>query len=146
MYTSIRTQQRLTLTSELIHNCARAYNYFEQADLSGRDTSPSICHWIAVEFETWHDSPGWALAFSRSLFETMLLPASVLQFLVLKTRRSFSRPSIHLRFGLPFVRVPIGGTLKTFLVVRSLFILITSPAHLIRCILMKLAMSDSLYD
>ncbi|GFV05124.1 prolyl 4-hydroxylase subunit alpha-1 [Trichonephila clavipes] len=34
--------------------------------------------------------------------------ASVLQILVLKTRRSFSRPSIHLRFGLPFLRMPIG--------------------------------------
>ncbi|PRD35216.1 UNVERIFIED_CONTAM: hypothetical protein NCL1_12221 [Trichonephila clavipes] len=43
------------------------------------------------------DSPGWALAFLRSLFQASLL-ASVLQFLVLKTRRSFSRPSIHLRF------------------------------------------------
>ncbi|GFW33548.1 hypothetical protein TNCV_2210832 [Trichonephila clavipes] len=54
------------------------------------------------------DSPGWALAFSRSLFQASLLPASVLQFLVLETRRSFSRPSIHLRSGLPFLRVPIG--------------------------------------
>ncbi|GFV74340.1 transposable element Tcb2 transposase [Trichonephila clavipes] len=49
----------------------------------------------------WHDSPGWALAFPRSLFQASLLPASVLQILVLKTRRSFSRPLIHLRFGLP---------------------------------------------
>ncbi|GFW39390.1 hypothetical protein TNCV_1833731 [Trichonephila clavipes] len=56
----------------------------------------------------WHDSPERALAFSRSLFQASLLPAGVLQFLVLKTRRSFSRPSIHLRFGLPFLRVPIG--------------------------------------
>ncbi|GFV06135.1 hypothetical protein TNCV_1084091 [Trichonephila clavipes] len=55
----------------------------------------------------WHDSRG-GLAFSRSLFQASLLPASVLQFLVLKTRRSFTRPSIHLRFGLPFLRVQIG--------------------------------------
>ncbi|GFW62222.1 hypothetical protein TNCV_4421111 [Trichonephila clavipes] len=41
--------------------------------------------------------------FSRSTF----LPVFS-QFLFLKTRRSFSRPSIHLRFGLPFLRVPIG--------------------------------------
>ncbi|GFS73722.1 integrase catalytic domain-containing protein [Trichonephila clavipes] len=40
--------------------------------------------------------------------QAILLPASVLQFLVLKTRSSFSRPSIHLRFGLPFLHVPIG--------------------------------------
>ncbi|GFU64540.1 hypothetical protein TNCV_304791 [Trichonephila clavipes] len=57
--------------------------------------------------EEWLDSPGWALAFSRSLFQASFLLASVFQFLVLKTR-SFSRPSIHLRFGLPFLRVPIG--------------------------------------
>ncbi|GFV41705.1 sterile alpha motif domain-containing protein 5 [Trichonephila clavipes] len=56
----------------------------------------------------WLDSPGWALAFSRSLFQASLLPARFLQFLVLKTRGSFSRLSIHLRFGLPFLRVPIG--------------------------------------
>ncbi|PRD31165.1 UNVERIFIED_CONTAM: hypothetical protein NCL1_24183 [Trichonephila clavipes] len=40
----------------------------------------------------------------------------------LKTRRSFSSPSIHLRFGLPYIRVPIWA-LKTFLVVRSSSIL-----------------------
>ncbi|GFY03290.1 hypothetical protein TNCV_1172491 [Trichonephila clavipes] len=56
----------------------------------------------------WHDSLGWALAFSRSLFQVSPLPASALQFLVLKTMISFSGPSIHLRFGLPFLRVPIG--------------------------------------
>ncbi|GFW28474.1 hypothetical protein TNCV_4641391 [Trichonephila clavipes] len=55
-----------------------------------------------------HDSPGRALAFSRSLFQANLLPASVLQFLILKTSRTFSTSSIHLRFGLPFLRVPIG--------------------------------------
>ncbi|GFU74136.1 uncharacterized protein TNCV_1642601 [Trichonephila clavipes] len=60
------------------------------------------------------DSPGWALAFSRSLFQASLLPSSVLQFLVFKTRRSFSRQPIHLRFGLPFLRVPIGWALKIF--------------------------------
>ncbi|GFX68617.1 hypothetical protein TNCV_1800301 [Trichonephila clavipes] len=40
--------------------------------------------------------------------QAILLPASVVQFLVLKTRRSFSRPSIHLRFRLHFLRVPNG--------------------------------------
>ncbi|GFV35130.1 hypothetical protein TNCV_292451 [Trichonephila clavipes] len=44
------------------------------------------------------------------LFRTSLLPARVLQFLVLRTRRSFSSPSIHLRFGLPN-----SWALKTFL-------------------------------
>ncbi|GFW96782.1 transposable element Tcb2 transposase [Trichonephila clavipes] len=48
------------------------------------------------------------------------LPASVLQFLVLKTRRSFSRSLIHLRFGMPF-----GWALETFLVVWSSSILTT---------------------
>ncbi|GFU51196.1 urease [Trichonephila clavipes] len=33
-----------------------------------------------------HDFPWWALAFSRSLFRAILLPANVLQFLVLKTK------------------------------------------------------------
>ncbi|GFX31254.1 hypothetical protein TNCV_2027551 [Trichonephila clavipes] len=59
------------------------------------------------------DSPEWALAFSRHFFQSSRLLASVLQFLVLRTRRSFSRSSIHLRFDLPFFRVPIGWTLKT---------------------------------
>ncbi|GFW24988.1 hypothetical protein TNCV_3154911 [Trichonephila clavipes] len=52
--------------------------------------------------------PKVGLAFSRSLFQDSLLPASALQILVLKTRRSFSRPSIHPRFSLPLLRVPIG--------------------------------------
>ncbi|GFV33964.1 uncharacterized protein TNCV_2613621 [Trichonephila clavipes] len=65
------------------------------------------------------DSPEWGLACSRSLSQASRLPASVVQFLILKTRRSFSRPSIHLRFGLPFLRVPIGRALKNFLVVQS---------------------------
>ncbi|GFW57594.1 hypothetical protein TNCV_2925131 [Trichonephila clavipes] len=56
----------------------------------------------------WLDSPEWALTFSKNLFLASLLPTTVLQFLVLKTRRSFSRPSIHLRFGLPFLRMLIG--------------------------------------
>ncbi|GFW85976.1 hypothetical protein TNCV_1967841 [Trichonephila clavipes] len=47
------------------------------------------------------------------------LPASALQFLVLKTRRSFSRPTSHLIFSLPFLRVPIDWALKTFLMVQS---------------------------
>ncbi|GFW50547.1 hypothetical protein TNCV_2888501 [Trichonephila clavipes] len=55
-----------------------------------------------------HVRPGWALAFSRSLFQASHLPASVVQFLVLKSRRYFSGSSIHLRFGLPFLRVPVG--------------------------------------
>ncbi|GFU69217.1 uncharacterized protein TNCV_3284951 [Trichonephila clavipes] len=67
----------------------------------------------------WLDSPRWVLVFSRSLFLASLLPASVLQFLVLKTRRSFSRPLIHLRFSLPFLRVPIGWALKTFLMATA---------------------------
>ncbi|GFW14312.1 hypothetical protein TNCV_1365671 [Trichonephila clavipes] len=54
----------------------------------------------------WSDSPEWTLALSRSLFQASLLPASVL--LVPKARRSFSSPSIHQRFGLPLLRVPIG--------------------------------------
>ncbi|GFX12933.1 hypothetical protein TNCV_3659291 [Trichonephila clavipes] len=54
------------------------------------------------------------MTFSRSLFQVSLLPASVVQFLVLKTRRSFSKPSIHLRSDLPFLHVPIGWALKTF--------------------------------
>ncbi|GFX60030.1 hypothetical protein TNCV_4557111 [Trichonephila clavipes] len=86
------------------------------------------------------DSPGWALAFSRSL-----LHASVLQFLVLITRQSFSRPSTHLRSGLPFLRGPIGWVLETSLVVRFSSILTTGPSYLIRCILTK-TMSDSLYE
>ncbi|GFV22199.1 hypothetical protein TNCV_2674411 [Trichonephila clavipes] len=49
----------------------------------------------------WLDSPGWTLAFSRNLFQASLLTVGVLQFLVLKARRSFSRPSIH-RFVCPF--------------------------------------------
>ncbi|GFV24970.1 hypothetical protein TNCV_884361 [Trichonephila clavipes] len=44
----------------------------------------------------------------ESFFQTSLLPANVFQFLVLKTRKSFSRPSIQPRFGLPFLRMPIG--------------------------------------
>ncbi|GFW81690.1 hypothetical protein TNCV_2883641 [Trichonephila clavipes] len=59
-----------------------------------------------------HESPGWALAFSRSLFQASLLPASVLQFLALKTRRSFSSPS---EIWPALLRVPIGRALKTFL-------------------------------
>ncbi|GFX51859.1 hypothetical protein TNCV_3062771 [Trichonephila clavipes] len=58
------------------------------------------------------DSPNWALAFSRSFFQTSLFPAGALQFLILKSWRPFSRPSIHLRFGLSFLRVPIGWTGK----------------------------------
>ncbi|GFS48253.1 hypothetical protein TNCV_2296421 [Trichonephila clavipes] len=79
-------------------------------------------------------------AFSRPAFFLL-----VFQFLVLKTERSFSRPSIYLRFGLPFLRVPIGLSLKTFLMMHSSSILATWPAHLIRYTLMKLTMSDSLY-
>ncbi|GFV67063.1 uncharacterized protein TNCV_357471 [Trichonephila clavipes] len=78
-------------------------------------------------------------ALSRSTF-------FLLVFLVLKTRRSFSRPSIHPRFGLPFLRVPIAWALKTFLLVRCSSILTVLPAHLIRCILNKLTISDSLYE
>ncbi|GFU00774.1 hypothetical protein TNCV_4819231 [Trichonephila clavipes] len=78
-----------------------------QAQLS--ETKTETMRTESVEtFELWHDSPGWALAFSKSLFQTSLLLASVHQFPVLKTRRSFTRPSIHLRFGLPFLRGPIG--------------------------------------
>ncbi|GFT95555.1 hypothetical protein TNCV_567621 [Trichonephila clavipes] len=62
---------------------------------------------------------------SQEVFQVSLLPASVLHFLVLITRRYFSRPSIHLRFGLPFLRVTIGWALKAFLVVRSSSILTT---------------------
>ncbi|GFU88092.1 hypothetical protein TNCV_1336611 [Trichonephila clavipes] len=47
-------------------------------------------------------------AFPRSLFQGSRLPANVFQLLSLKTRRHFSRPLIHLRFGLPFLRVPVG--------------------------------------
>ncbi|GFX63837.1 uncharacterized protein TNCV_5033061 [Trichonephila clavipes] len=47
----------------------------------------------------WLDGLGWVLAFSRSLFQASLLPASVFQCLVLKTRISFFRSSIHLRLG-----------------------------------------------
>ncbi|GFX56682.1 hypothetical protein TNCV_494301 [Trichonephila clavipes] len=57
---------------------------------------------------SWLDSPGWLLAFSRNFFQASLLPASVIQFLVLKTRKSFSRPSILLRLDLSFLCVPIG--------------------------------------
>ncbi|GFU47072.1 hypothetical protein TNCV_2616431 [Trichonephila clavipes] len=63
----------------------------------------------------WLDSPGWALAFSRSLFPASLLPSSDLQFLVLKTRRSSSRPSVHLRFGLSFLRVANWLSIAVFL-------------------------------
>ncbi|GFV30008.1 hypothetical protein TNCV_3100851 [Trichonephila clavipes] len=81
-----------------------------------------------------HNSQGWVLAFSTHTHtQASVFPASVLQFLVLKTR-SFSKPSIDLRFGLPF---------KTVLGVRSSSLLTTWPA---RCILMKLTMSDSLCD
>ncbi|GFX24244.1 hypothetical protein TNCV_1366241 [Trichonephila clavipes] len=62
----------------------------------------------------WLDSPGWSFAFSRSLFHASLLPVNVLQFLVLKIKRFSSRSSIHLKFGLSFLRVPIGWALKTF--------------------------------
>ncbi|GFW38111.1 hypothetical protein TNCV_835501 [Trichonephila clavipes] len=65
-------------------------------------------HLTVDQNSEWLDSPGWALAFSRILFWVSLLPASVLQFLVLKIRRSYSTTSIHRRFGLPFLRVPIG--------------------------------------
>ncbi|GFS80010.1 hypothetical protein TNCV_751251 [Trichonephila clavipes] len=82
--------------------------------------------------EHWLDNPRWALAFSRSLFHASLLPASVPQFLVLKTR-SFPRPSIHPRFGQVFLRMPIGWTLKTSLEVQSSSILTKWPAYLIRC-------------
>ncbi|GFV03099.1 hypothetical protein TNCV_471581 [Trichonephila clavipes] len=75
--------------------------------------SNNVCIW-EHEMGERLDSPRWALAFSRSPFQTSLLPAGVLQFLILKTSRSFSRPSIHLRFSLPFLRVPIGWSLKTF--------------------------------
>ncbi|GFX12944.1 hypothetical protein TNCV_3659401 [Trichonephila clavipes] len=57
----------------------------------------------------WFNSPGLGLAldFSSSLFDASLLPASVLQFLVLKTWRSFPRPSIDLRINLVQIRVLI---------------------------------------
>ncbi|GFY03278.1 hypothetical protein TNCV_1172381 [Trichonephila clavipes] len=71
----------------------------------------------------WLDSSGWALAFSTSLIQASLLSASVHQFLVFKIR--FSRSSVHLSFGLPFLRAPMGWALKTFLVVRSSSILTT---------------------
>ncbi|GFW01450.1 hypothetical protein TNCV_5031001 [Trichonephila clavipes] len=77
----------------------------------------------------WLDSPGWVLAFSRSLFQASLLPASVMQFLVLKARRFFSWPSNHLRLYVPFLHVPIGWALKTFLMVQSSSILTTSGLY-----------------
>ncbi|GFT17719.1 hypothetical protein TNCV_2588141 [Trichonephila clavipes] len=51
----------------------------------------------------WLDSPERALAFSRSLFNDILLLASILRFLVLKTR-SFSMSSIHLSCELQSVK------------------------------------------
>ncbi|GFU80609.1 hypothetical protein TNCV_534831 [Trichonephila clavipes] len=52
--------------------------------------------------------PRVGIGLLKKPLQASILPASVLQFLVLKTRISFSRPSIHPRFGLPFLRVPIG--------------------------------------
>ncbi|GFW94579.1 hypothetical protein TNCV_4246191 [Trichonephila clavipes] len=74
----------------------------------------------AVEYSVfeWYNNPGWALVFSRSLFQAILLPASVLQSLVLKTWRSFSRPSIHLRLDLSVIE-------DFFSSERSSFILLT---------------------
>ncbi|PRD32269.1 UNVERIFIED_CONTAM: Aspartate aminotransferase [Trichonephila clavipes] len=55
---------------------------------------PSKDQWFRIaDVMQFLDNPGWALVFSNCLFQASLLPASVLQFLVLKTRRSFSRPS-----------------------------------------------------
>ncbi|GFV05726.1 hypothetical protein TNCV_2450541 [Trichonephila clavipes] len=42
----------------------------------GRDERPNLGN--CVVSAEWYDSPGWALAFPRSLFQTRLLPASVL--------------------------------------------------------------------
>ncbi|GFW66792.1 hypothetical protein TNCV_3783621 [Trichonephila clavipes] len=65
----------------------------------------------------WLDRLGWALDFSRSLLQASLVPAGVLQCIPLKTRKSFSRPSINLRFGLPFLRVQKpNGRVVTYLV------------------------------
>ncbi|GFY27364.1 hypothetical protein TNCV_2069841 [Trichonephila clavipes] len=57
------------------------------------------CQWVS----TAHGGP-WSS--QEAFFQASLLLASVLQFLVLKTGRSISRPSIHLRFGLPLLRMP----------------------------------------
>ncbi|GFX81906.1 uncharacterized protein TNCV_2571061 [Trichonephila clavipes] len=62
---------------------------------------------------------------SQEAFASLLL-ASVFQFLVLKSRRSFSRPSIHLRFDLPRSSCANWlGIEDFFRVLRSSFILIT---------------------
>ncbi|GFT40641.1 putative transposable element [Trichonephila clavipes] len=61
----------------------------------------------------WLENPGWALAFSKSLFLASPFPASVLQFSVLKTL-SFSKPSIHFRFRVSCLRVLNGWVLKAF--------------------------------
>ncbi|GFX86123.1 hypothetical protein TNCV_2341921 [Trichonephila clavipes] len=48
---------------------------------------------VPLKTRHWLDSPRWTFAFSRSPFQARHLLASVLQFLVVKARRSFSRPS-----------------------------------------------------
>ncbi|GFT32652.1 hypothetical protein TNCV_3145901 [Trichonephila clavipes] len=81
----------------------------------------------------WLDSPA-CLGFLNKSFQASLLPDSVLQFLVLKTIGSYSRSSIQDSACL----VSVANWLGFEDLVWSSYILTTWPAHLNRCILMKL--------
>ncbi|GFV33199.1 hypothetical protein TNCV_783941 [Trichonephila clavipes] len=92
-------------------------------------------------FPQWLNSPGWTLAFSR-----ILLPASVLQFLVLKTRRYFSGPSIASKIWSALSPWANWLGIEDFSGVVFFHSLTTLRALLIHCNLMKLTISDSSRD
>jgi hypothetical protein len=90
----------------------------------------------------WLDSPGWALAFHRSLCHSSLLITTSLQFLMSTALISWTTPSSHLNLGLPIFLDPHDLELKTFWTVhwgsirttcphqRSLFVTLISDNRL----------------
>jgi hypothetical protein len=62
----------------------------------------------------WLDSPGWALAFHRSLCHSSLLITMSLQLLMSRALISWRTPSSRLNLGLPIILYPHGLELKLF--------------------------------
>ena len=90
----------------------------------------------------WHYSPGWALASSNKCRQRLLSWATIFQFLHSIFLKSCSTQSIHLSFGLPRPRCAAGFEFNILLVI-SLSIRATWPAHLSLFILIKLIISQS---